>query len=226
MTRWFYLALAVTIFAFAVSGYFRLVRYDDLPERIPLHWNIHGQADGWIAKQDSLASFFLLPLIMLGLLGLTLLLPWISPRQFQVRGFIDSYGLLMALVVALLGYLHVVILAGSLREGDLNIGRWIVGGLLAFLGLIGLLLPKTSPNFWLGIRTPWTLASGRVWRATHRLAAWLFVGLGLIGVVAVAAGIPLAWCFAALIAVVVLTVGYSLIYYKWLERHDRLEAAG
>jgi uncharacterized membrane protein len=72
------------------------------------------------------------------------------------------------------------------------------------------------------VRTPWTLASEAVWIRTHRLTAWLFVGFGLAGFVAVLAGAPPLWCFAGLIVAALTPVVYSLVLYKKLQKAGKV----
>jgi uncharacterized membrane protein len=89
--------------------------------------------------------------------------------------------------------------------------------MFVFFALIGNLLGKVRRNFWMGIRTPWTLASEEVWIATHRLGARLMVAAGIAGAVCVALGVPLPVCFALLIGSLLIPVLYSLWLSKKLE---------
>jgi uncharacterized membrane protein len=223
MTRWLYVSIALTAAAFAASLYVYDFEYDRLPDQVPIHWNIDGVADGFVPKEDALRAFFLLPAVMAGFVLLTLALPWLSPRHFEVDTFRDVYGYVMMLVVALFGYIHVATLWGSLqRDRPVDVGRLVVGGILLFLALIGNVLGRVRRNFWVGVRTPWTLASDGVWNATHRLAAWLFVAAGVLGLVAAVAGAPLLWCFVGIMIAALAPVVYSLVLYKRLERQGRL----
>jgi uncharacterized membrane protein len=83
---------------------------------------------------------------------------------------------------------------------------------------------KVRRNFWLGIRTPWTLASERVWYATHRMAGKTMVGAGVLGLVALLVGLPEMLAIFLFIAGLLLPALYSLLYYKRLERSGGLEA--
>jgi uncharacterized membrane protein len=127
----------------------------------------------------------------------------------------------MALVVALLGYIHGVTLVGSLGAG-VDLTRLLLGGIFLFLALMGNVLGKVRRNFWMGVRTPWTLASEAVWIRTHRLAAWVFVGGGLAGLAAVLLGVDFTVCMALLVVVGVVPVFYSLTLYKTLEKQGKL----
>jgi uncharacterized membrane protein len=221
MTRWLYVALLATVAALAASLYLYGYRYDQLPERLPTHWNIRGEPDAWRAKEDVFWTFFLMPVVMAAVVALTVVLPWLSPRGFKVDGFREVYGYLMALVVLLLGYIHLAILVGSLVPGA-NSTRLLFGGLFLFFALMGNVLGKVRRNFWMGIRTPWTLASDAVWEGTHRLGAWLFVACGLAGFACVLAGVTLWVCLVLLVPAVVVPLVYSLVLYKRLERAGRL----
>jgi uncharacterized membrane protein len=224
MTRWLILSILLTLAAFGGSLYVYEFEYDRLPERVPIHWNIRGEPDGWVSKHDVIWTFLLMPAVMAGTIVLTAILPWLSPKPFDVERFRDTYGYLMALVVALFGFIHFLVLFGSLEPpGTFDLGRWLVGGIFLLFALIGNVLGRTRRNFWIGVRTPWTLASETVWIQTHRLTAWLFVLIGIAGFAAVVAGVPLVWCFAAFMTVAVFVpVLYSLALYKRLERQGRL----
>jgi uncharacterized membrane protein len=133
----------------------------------------------------------------------------------------------MMLVVALMGYLHVATLWGAMQpaENKTIFMRFFLGGICLFLALLGNVLGKVRRNFWMGVRTPWTLASEVVWNQTHRLAAWLFVAAGLIGF-ALAMVLPpsAAWVLLlVLLPAALLPVLYSLVLYKRLEREGKLE---
>jgi uncharacterized membrane protein len=221
MTRWLYLAIAVTVAAIAASVYVYIFQYDRLPEQIPVHWGIDGSPDRWVNKHDAWMNFWLTPALMIGFTLLTLALPWLSPRAFEVDRFRDTYGYVMAMVVVLFGFIDFLLLWASLHP-DFETVRVLVAGILFFFALVGNVLGRVRRNFWMGVRTPWTLASETVWNETHRLAAWLYTAFGIVGCITVLLGAPLTWCFIALIVVAVFPVFYSLVLYKRLERQGRL----
>jgi uncharacterized membrane protein len=159
--------------------------------------------------------------MMTGFLLLIPILPWLSPRQFEVDRFRETYGYVMALVVALFAYIHGLILWNSLHP-DAQMGRFLIAGILGFFIPLGNVLSRVRRNFWMGIRTPWTLANEDVWNRTHRLGGWIFVGYGLAGCIAVLLGTPLVWVFVALIVVALVPVVYSLVLYKALQMQGRV----
>src|SRR5207245_165852 len=128
---------------------------------------IRFEPDAWVPKADVLWHLLLLPGAMAAITLLTLVLPWLSPRSFEVEPFRQTYGYIMALVVALIGYLDVVILWASLNQG-LWMYQLLIGGIFLFFALLGNVLGRVRRNFWMGVRTPWTLASEAVWNQTHR----------------------------------------------------------
>jgi uncharacterized membrane protein len=221
MTRWVIVSIALTVLALAGSFYVYQFQYDALPAEVPTHWDWEGQADQWTPKDDLWRNLLIVPAMMLVVVSLHWVLPWLSPRAFQVSEFANVFHYIMALVCAMMLYLQFVILFGSLDPG-FALARWMVGGIFFFLMLLGNVLGKTKKNFYVGIRTPWTLASDRVWADTHRLAAWLMVGTGATAMVLILLGVPLIWCTLFFIPIVYPAL-HSLILYKRLERQGKLE---
>jgi uncharacterized membrane protein len=100
-------------------------------------------------------------------------------------------------------------------------GRAILCGTFLFIILFGNVMGKLRRNFYIGVRTPWTLADERVWNATHRFAARTFVASGLVGLALSILGLFL-WAILALLVGALAPVVYSLVYYKQLERRGEL----
>jgi uncharacterized membrane protein len=223
MNRWLFYNIALTLAAFGVSLYLGWVRPDLLPERVPIHWGIDGQPNGWVRGTEVRPYLLLVPGCMAGFVLLSLALPWLSPQQFGIDRFRRTYNYLMALLLTLFAYIHAVSLAGSL-EVPLDMNKVLLGGMFLFFALLGNVLGKVQRNFYLGIRTPWTLADETVWIRTHRMGAWLYTAGSLVGFVAVLAGARLPWVFAGFLAVALAPVVYSLVLYKRLERAGKLSA--
>jgi uncharacterized membrane protein len=221
MTRWLYLCILLTATAFAGSFYVQNYRYDDLPDQVPIHWNIEGRPDGFVPKNDAFMAFWLMPSIMVSMIGLTLLLPWLSPRHFEVDSFRNVFGYVMAVLVALMGYIHLIVLGGSLHP-ELAMDRMLIGGICLFFLLVGAVLGKVRRNFWMGVRTPWTLANEEVWDQTHRVAGKLFLAGGILGVLAALVGLPLYLAFIGIMAAALVPVVYSLVLYKKLQSQGRV----
>src|SRR5438105_540437 len=114
MNRWLGLSITLTVLAAAASLAAYFGAHDRLPERVPIHWDIRGEADGFVPRDGALGYLLLIPGVMAAFVLLTLALPWLSPRQFSVEPFRATYDYAMALIVAMFGYLHGVALAGGL----------------------------------------------------------------------------------------------------------------
>lgn len=212
------LSVVFPILALAASG----VLYPNLPARVPIHWNIHGQVDGW---GDKAWAVFLLPGIMTALLALFAVLPWLSPRRFSLNSFLGVYWFIIAAIQATMAYIHGLTLWAA-WVGPVDITRALLIGLLAMFGLIGGAMSRVKQNFWVGVRTPWTIASERVWTDTHILAARLFIGAAVAGMIAAVLPLPIE---AVSVIVVALIMGaaftpviYSLVHYKALERRGEV----
>lgn len=203
-------ALIAGLTLLAASVVYALWLYPVLPELVPIHWDLHGRVDGWAPKQWA-ASFG--PGMIALMLGLMYALPAISPRQFEIEPFRHTFNYLMVLVEGLFAFIHWVSLQAALQP-EMNSGRVLIAGLFLFFAVVGNLLGKVGRNFWVGIRTPWTLASDRVWTATHRLAARLMFAAGLLGALAVATGAPVAPCFVILMTAILFPVAYSYVIYR------------
>ncbi len=205
-----FLVLAAAVAATAIL-------YPHLAERVATHWGLHGQPNGYSSK----ATLFLFgPGLLVFTMLLTALLPWLSPRHFEVDTFRMAYRRIMAYLFVMFAYFDAVML--WLASGHaVNAGRAIVGGVCLFLVLIGNLLGKVRRNFYIGVRTPWTIANERVWNSTHRFAAKTLVAAGALGLLFSIVGLA-GWPVYAILAGALAPVIYSLVYYKQLERRGEL----
>lgn len=149
---WVVLALPVVLL---------LVMGDQLPARVPIHWNAQGEVDGY-------GSPYWLPALNVGLYLLLLLVPKINPRKRNYALFQDSYYKLRFVIAVFLTGLTVTILLNGLGY-DINVAKVVGLSVLLLLALIGNYLSTIRPNWFMGIRTPWTLSSDAVWKQTHQL---------------------------------------------------------
>jgi immunity protein, SdpI family len=228
MTRWVYVSLALTAAAFAYSAWYGPRALERLPENVPVHWDLWMQPDRWASRDEVRANsgwyMYCMPSAMALIVVLNVVLPWVSPVRFKVDEFRPTFDYGFTLAVAMMGYMHAVILHGTLDGAGPPL-RWMFGGMFLFFATMGNIMGKVRSNFWMGVRTPWTLASEKVWERTHRLAAWLWVAAGLAGFVCVIA-LPLSWTAVigpAVLVALLWPVPYSLWLYKKLERSGQLE---
>lgn len=194
-----------------------VVAYPHLPDRVATHWNIHLRPNGYSPKW---ALFLFGPGLMSGIALFTWLGPWLSPKNFEVDTFRSTWRQIMLMVFCMMAYCYAAILWAGVGH-QIDTGRVIIAGVCLILALMGNLMGKVRRNFFIGVRTPWTLASERVWNDTHRFAAKTFVAGGLLGLTFTIIGLR-RWPVIALLAGALAPVVYSLVFYKQLERRGDL----
>ncbi len=197
-----------------VSWLLLAIYFSRLPELIPIHWNIHGEIDRWGSKNWAI----LLPGIISLTVVLAFVLPLISPRGFRLDGATHALVKVIFWISAYLLLVQWLILQASLNP-EMDLIRWLfmaTGGLLV---AVGNLLGKFPKNFFVGVRTPWTLANDTVWDKTHRLARTCFVVAGMILPASAIYARQSGWLVAgAILLAVLVPVVYSYIAYRQQER--------
>ena len=163
------------IILMAVAGF---LAYNKLPEQVPSHWNASGEVDVYSSK--NFAVFFA-PLLAFGLWLLLICLPLIDPLRKNYQKFSKPYFALRAALVLFLGLLYGFTLAAGLGV-RINIKFFIVPSISILIAVFGFFMPKIKPNWFVGIRTPWTLQSDEVWQKTHQFAGKTFVLSGLLSI--------------------------------------------
>jgi uncharacterized membrane protein len=190
---------------------FSAAMYSRLPERMPVHWGLHGEVNGYGTRAEGV---FLLPGAMVLIWLLLRFLPRIDPRRANYAKFSDTYDLLVNSLVALFAVMHVAVI-GTALGWPISMSRLVPALIgLQFL-ILGNALPRARPNWWFGIRTPWTLSNDRVWMRTHGVGGYLLAGAGVV--LLIAAVLPSAWTFALGVAAVAAAGFGSLLYsyFAW-----------
>ena len=214
MRRNYFLIAALLIVATLIVT---LILYPGLPSRIPMHWNWHGEVNRYGDKWET----FLMPAAMVVVALLFAAMPWLSPRRFEVDTFRSTYLYFMLLVLTFMAYLHALTLWAAFSK-PLDMNRALLGALFLLLTLFGNVLGRVRRNFFIGVRTPWTLSSEKVWDATHRFAAKAFVVAGLLGLLSLVVSASAIAGLVIIGAAGLASVLYSLAYYKRLERRNQL----
>jgi uncharacterized membrane protein len=191
---------------------FTLVAFPFLPERIPTHWNIRGAVDGWSSRWP---GAFFVPAMALGLWLLLQLLPRLDPRRENYERFEDTYWLVIGVLIGFLALVQLLSL-GSALGWPVDAPRMIIGAVGILLVALGNSLPRIRSNWWMGIRTPWTLENERVWRETHRLGGKTFVAAGLITILAAFLPGPIAFwvVMPAIMAAGFIPLVYSYVIWR------------
>ena len=188
-----------------------LATYPTVPDRVVSHWNAAGQADGYSSKFWGL---FLIPLIMTGFVALFAVLPRIDPYKMNYEKFRDYYeGFILLFVLFFLAIQVQIILWSIGYQVSPNLTFPLLIGMLFIY--IGFLLGHTEQNWFVGIRTPWTLSSKTVWKKTHELGGKLFKIAGVISCAGIVAGAYALWfILVPVLAVAVYTVVYSYTEFQ------------
>jgi uncharacterized membrane protein len=187
--------------------------WNQLPDPMASHWNANDEVDGYVSK---FWGVFLLPLITLGMFALFMAVPNIDPLKANIAQFRETFNLFIVLIIAFMLYIYGLTLAWSLGYQDFNMST----AMLPFLGVlfiaIGFMLRKAKRNFFIGIRTPWTLSSDSVWDKTHQLGSILFMASGVFTIIGgFFGGMTAFWLmFVPLIGSSLFLVIYSYILYR------------
>ena len=182
-----------------------------LPEKIPMHWNIYGEIDAWYSK---FPWAFMIPIIGILITVMVTVLPRLDPKKENYERFKPQYFIIRLMLVVFFGIMQMVIISTSLGATLIKVDtivKLMVGILFIVLGN---LMPKFKQNYFVGIKTPWTLANEVVWARSHRHGGfiWFITGFAL-SVLAFLPGKGSAVAYFALI----LIASIEPILYSWIQ---------
>jgi uncharacterized membrane protein len=204
--------IAVVLLPFIYLAYI----WNDLPEEVPLHWNIRGDVDKYGSKFELLLIPILLPLLVYLIF---LIVPKIDPKN-KIQKMGGKYQSLKAILTIFMSGLALFIMYAANNESVKNPNYivLIIGLLFVFLGNY---FKTIKPNYFIGIKTPWTLENETVWKETHSLAGkmWFVGGLIIVFsslILSKEANFTLFTVITVIIASV--PVIYSYIFFKQLEK--------
>jgi len=214
-TEWPHWLVIAGLFALAAAS------WSTAPDRIPVHWGLHG-ADRWGGRVEGLLA---LPFVALGIYLLLLFLPRIDPGRANYPSFWGSYSTIrLGVLLVIAGIYLMTQLAMRGHRADVSVWAPLLVG--ALLVLVGNILGKLRPNWFVGVRTPWTLSSKRSWTRTHHAGGWVMIGLGVL--LMAASLVRATWAIPAVAAIggvaVAGLVAYS--YFVWRGDPDKTPPAG
>jgi uncharacterized membrane protein len=199
------LVLILIAASFGIGIYF----YPQMPALMASHWDYKGEVNGYMPRFWGL---FLLPLLSLGLYLLFLAIPKIDPLKWDKANFNKYYEGFLLVFELFFFYIYALTVAWSRgAHFDMTVAMVPALGLLFYY--LGLLIENAQPNWFVGIRTPWTLSSPTVWYKTHKLGGKLFKAAGVIALLGVFAG-NLALFF---VLIPIVAVSLYLTLYSYLE---------
>ncbi len=200
-------AIAILAVSFALS----VVTYDAMPDLITTHWNAAGEPDGHMEK---VYAAMIMPVISVMLYALFVAVPRIDPLKANIRKFKVHYDRFIILMLGFFLYMNVITTALNLGV-QLNIGMLMMPAMGVLFYFIGTLLNHVKRNWFIGIRTPWTMSSDVVWKKTHMFGAKMFKAIGMLAFLGIAlpeVGLVLVVVMALVAAAA--TVAYSYAAYR------------
>jgi len=189
--------------------------YPQLPDKMPTHWDIYGNVDGYSSK--AFAVFFF-PLLNLGIYLLMVLAPKIDPRRENYARFGGAYRLIRIFLIIFLSGLYLATLLAGLGYA-VKVSLLVKVAVSLLFIVMGNVMGKFRHNYFVGIKTPWTLANEEVWYKTHRFAGKIWVASGLVCLIL--SLWDAAWAsylfFAIIMFMAFLPMVVSYLYYRQLQ---------
>ncbi len=182
-----------------------------MPEKIASHWNAQGQVNGYMSKFWGL---FLMPFISAGLLLLFILIPRIDPLKQNIVKFRKYFNRFIVLIFLFLFYLYILTILWNLNI-RFNMIQVLVPAFALLFFYSGILIENAKRNWFIGIRTPWTLSNEKVWDKTHRIGGKLFKICAIISLLGILFQKYAIW----LLLLPVIFVTIYLFTYSYLEYH-------
>jgi len=203
--------ILLILISLPLSFYF----YWHWPSIVISHWNFSGQPDGY-APKTFMAFFF--PILLLVMYLLFLIFPYLDPQKKRYQEFAPTYHLFKSLIMLVLFIVY--ILAGLYNLGyQINIAYTISLVIGLMMIVMGKYLDRIKFNWFMGIRTPWTLSSENVWNRTHRLGGRLLMIFGLVLIIM--PYLPPSLALAAFIAGLLLLLAGTTIYSYLIFRQEK-----
>jgi uncharacterized membrane protein len=204
--------IIISLIAILAATLASAILYPRLPEMAASHWNAAGQVNGYMPR---FWAAFLMPIISVGLLLLFLVLPAIDPLKANIAAFRSYYNAFIALIIVFLLFIHGITLAWNLGYNQFNIGNAILPAVGIIFVFAGVLMAKAKRNFFIGIRTPWTLSNDTVWDETHKLGSKIFIGAGIVMILSIFFGASAYWIiFPITMLAAFIPVVYSYILWR------------
>ena len=209
-TRLTTIIVLILIVGTTIAG---VLLWNQLPDQMASHWNVNDQVDGYMSK---IWGVFMMPLITLGMFVLFIVVPNIDPLKANIAEFRETFNLFIVFIVGFMVYIHVLTLRWNLGYTNLGIGKAMLPAMGLLFIVIGSLLRKAKRNWFIGIRTPWTLSSDSVWNETHRLGSVLFMISGVLTLIGgIFGGMIAFWLlFIPLMGSTIFLLVYSYVLYQ------------
>lgn len=195
------LIIGLILVSFLIGAYL----YPYMPEKMASHWDANGSVDGYMPK---LWGLFLLPVISAILFLTFMLIPKIDPLKGNIEKFRGHFDVFILLLFVFLFYVHMLTMLWNLSY-RFNIIQLLAPAFGLLIYYAGIMMENAKQNWFIGVRTPWTLSSEVVWDKTNKLAGKLFKVAGVLAAMGVI--FPKYAIFLILVPVILAAV-YPIIY--------------
>ncbi len=165
----------ILIAPFAVIAYY----WNQFPDRIPVRWDINGEPEDYSNKTLGL---FLMPVLSLLIYGMFKALPYIDPKKYNYKYFEGKWHVLQLVILSFMAAMAIASFYVALGY-NIKMDKVAQFGVPLLMLIMGNYLSSIRPNYFIGIRTPWTLHNEQVWVKTHRLTGKLWVAASLIMII-------------------------------------------
>lgn len=204
----------LVLLSFILSIYF----YPQVPEQMATHWNSQGEVNGYMSKFWGL---FFTPVVITGIAALFLVIPRIDPKKENIEKFRKYYNGFVILFLLFMVAVHLQILLWNVGI-QISPNKVLPAGTGLLFYYIGILIENADRNWFVGIRTPWTLSSDRVWKKTNQLGGKLFK---LAGIVAIFGTFFYKLAVFFIVVPVLIVAGFTIVY-SYLEYQKELKETG
>jgi len=200
--------VVLTVVAFVVA----YLIYPALPERAASHWNAAGEVNGYMSR---FWAVMILPLIMVIFSLMFILIPRIDPLKKNIAQFRKYFDWFVFFMMLFLVYIYALTIFWNFGW-RFNFAVAITPAFAVLFYVCGIMVGKTKRNFFIGIRTPWTLSNDVVWDKTHRLGAKLFKIAAILSLVGIFFGkLAIYFVLFPVIAAALISLVYSYVVYQW-----------
>jgi uncharacterized membrane protein len=212
-TRTTLIIVSILIVASTLAG---LLLWNQLPDSMASHWGADDQVNGHMSK---FWGVFLMPLITIGMLLLFLVIPSIDPLKANIAQFRDYFNTFIALITAFMVYIYALTLLWNLGYTNFRMSTAMLPAMGLLFIFMGVMIGKAKRNYFIGIRTPWTLSSDKVWDETHRIGGKLFIASGVLALLGAFFPTYAFWfLFVPIMGTALFTVIYSYILFRREQR--------
>jgi uncharacterized membrane protein len=199
-------SIALVALSFGIAFY----AYPLMPSTLASHWDISGNVNGHMGRD---AGVFFMPVMALFLLFLFFALPIVDPMKRNYALFQKEYDGIMAMVIGFIYYVYLLTLAYNLGS-RFNLMQALSPAFALLFFYMGVAISRAKQNWFVGIRTPWTLSSERVWDKTHQMGSSMFKAAGIVALLGIVRPELFLLSIAVVLAAAIATVVYSYVEFQ------------